>query len=862
VNRLFSAIITICVIVAITQLIACSSESNTWTSKAFHNTTAHYNGYYYAREEITKIENTIRKSQKDDYNNVLPLFSRLDSVLALSYDNEIQEAIKMASIAIQRHPNSKWVDDSYILVGKARLYSLDWGNAIQTFKYVNTKGADAATRHRALIILARTFTEHGEYGNAEATFDFLAKAKLNKTNRKNLLLEKAHHYQVRDDDDKFVRNLTEAVPLLTKKDRPGRIYFILGQVYQKLGFEAEAYNYFRECLQTHPEYEVDFYARLYMAQVAEISKSRNIANARKSFRKLLKDPKNREFKDKIYYEMGVFERKQDNIDQAIGNYQLAIREGNNKQIDGEAYLRLGEIYYDTLKKYEVAKAYYDSAVAALPKSYEDYDMIKVRQETLDEFVFNLKTIEWQDSLLVLANLDSAALMAHITAVLESQKVPETKSRKKSKRARIDIAQVSTTFGGGSGFEGTDWYFGNPSALALGQQEFMRVWGSIPLEDNWRRSARATPITARPAIIPTGELQDPTLTEEPAPTATVDPVLVEYNRIEAQLPKNEEDTRNILGKIEEAYFNLGDIYYFKLLEKENAIATFQKLITRFTDTAHRPEVLYKLYLICKELNRPEMAEQYADELKLRFPESSFAKILINPDYLVEASIVIEKQKLLYKSAYEDFEAGDFTRASGILDAALKMEKTTFTPNLELLRILVLGKTEPMARYQHELENFVISYPETELSAYAKKLLTTSRDFEAKLEKEKGIRYLTSFDEPHYFVAISRAADNLEDLLSKAMAGFNQAYYKDSNLKISTLVFNDTHSILLVTDLHGKSKAMDYYRMFTEKRTTLTALRNHKFDTFVITKDNFDIFYRTKGLDEYFKFFERNYFIQSP
>ena len=28
----------------------------------------------------------------------------------------------------------------------------------------------------------------------------------------------------------------------------------------------------------------------------------------------------------------------------------SIREGTNKRIDGEAYLKLGEIYYDTLEK--------------------------------------------------------------------------------------------------------------------------------------------------------------------------------------------------------------------------------------------------------------------------------------------------------------------------------------------------------------------------------------------------------------------------------------------------------------------------------------------------------------------------------
>ena len=321
-------------------LAGCSSQSTTWTSTAFHNTTAHYNGYFYAKEEIAKIEKTIQDGQRDDFNYILQLYPTLDSIQAKGYDKEIQETVKMASLAIQRHPNSKWVDDCYVLVGKARLYSLDWGNAIQTFKYVNTKSKNPDKRHEAIIQLARTFIEHREFNNAEAAFDFLEKEKLSKYNLKKFHLEKAHYYQLRENYDYMVRNLTQVVPMLKKNDRPGRIYFIIGQVYQELGFESEAFNFYKECLSTNPEYEVDFYARLYMAQVAEISRSSDIASARKSFKKLLKDSKNKDFRDKIYYEMGVFEFKQKNINEAIANYNLAIDEGTNKQIDGQSYLKL------------------------------------------------------------------------------------------------------------------------------------------------------------------------------------------------------------------------------------------------------------------------------------------------------------------------------------------------------------------------------------------------------------------------------------------------------------------------------------------------------------------------------------------
>ena len=265
-------------------------------------------------------------------------------------------------------------------------------------------------------------------------------------------------------------------------------------MYQKLGFESEAYNYYRKCLATNPEYEVDFYARLYLAQVTEISRSKNVNAARKSFRKLLKDNKNKEFKDKIYYEMGVFEFKQKNLDEAIANFNKSIREGTNRRIDGEAYLRLGEIYYDTLRKYELSQAYYDSAINTLPKDYEGYAEIKARQEILDEFVKNLNTIKWQDSLLVLSTFRFCNHSDENRFFFQAKKAIEEanagkKKRRKSNRIEI-VSNANSVFDTGDddgNDETTDWYFGNLSAMSLGQSEFKRIWGNIPLEDNWRRS---------------------------------------------------------------------------------------------------------------------------------------------------------------------------------------------------------------------------------------------------------------------------------------------------------------------------------------------------------------------------------------
>jgi tetratricopeptide (TPR) repeat protein len=838
----------------------CSSERNTWTSKAYHNTASHYNAYYYSREELRKIDKTIWASLSDDYNKILRLYPALDSAVAKGYDKEIQEAVKMASLSIQRHPNSKWVDDSYILVGRARLYSLDWGNAIQTFKFVNTKSKDFDARHEAIIHLIRTFTEHKEFNNAQAAIDFLEKQELNKTNLKNFYLEKAYFHQTQNNLDNMVRNLAKAAPLLKKKDRPGRIYFILGQVYQKLGFEAEAYGYYKKCLSTNPEYEVDFYARLYMAQVTQITRNKDVNAARKSFRGLLKDSKNKEFRDKIYYEMGVFELKQKNLNDAITNLNRSVREGTNKRIDGEAYLRLGEIYYDTLRQYELSQAYYDSAITALPKDYEGYAAIKARQEILNEFVKHLKTIQWQDSLLSMASLDSAALWARIDSSFQAKKLlAEKKAGKKKKRSnRIEIeSNTNNIFNTGEEgeTEAVDWYFGNPSAMAIGETEFKRVWGDVPLEDNWRRSMRSTLATNQQTNSDPAVPQD---NNQPAAAAAppVDPVAAEFEQVNKQIPRTDEQRKASLKKIEDAYFHLGDIYYFKLQEKDNAVTSYTTLLRRFPGNEHEAEVLYKLYLIFKDTDATK-ADFFASKLKEQYPGSTYAKILVNPNYLEESSLASEKQKVLYKTAYELFQKGDYTASRQAIDDALALGETSFVSTLELLKILIVGETEAISQYQYQLDQFIQKYPTDKITEYAKKLLQTSRDFQQNQEKQKGIQYIRSLEEAHYFVMVYKNEEKLTTTATTVLEKFNDENFKELQLKTSNLTLNDEYSLTFVADLPVVNKALAYIQTFNGKLATLTELRNHKFNIFVITKDNFDIFYRTKGLDEYLKFFEKNY-----
>jgi tetratricopeptide (TPR) repeat protein len=566
--------------------------------------------------------------------------------------------------------------------------------------------------------------------------------------------------------------------------------------------------------------------------------------------------------------MGMFELKQKNLRQAIDDFNLSIRTGSNSRIDGESFLRLGLIYYDTLKDYKKSQAYYDSAINVLPKDYEGYARIKARQEVLNEFVKQLQTIQWQDSLLELAALDTTALRAQVASIVEEKKKRDelAAAAQKKKKNRVAIDARSSTFGSegeeapaiATEGEGTDWYFGNTSAMAIGQNEFKRVWGNIGLEDNWRRSMRGD---AQKNNAPAENTEGQEPADKPKPEVkTADPVAAEYARIDKEIPRTEEQRAEALKKIEDAYFALGDIYYFKLEEPANAIETYVTMLNRFPETEYEPEVLYKLYLMSKD--KPGEAARYASILKEKHPNSTFARILSNPDYLKESGEAAEKQKKLYKIAYDNFQIGNYAEARTVIAEAEALGETAFKPRLDLLKILITGETEDISRYQFELEEYAKTYPDGELTPYAKSLLASSRQFTLNQEKSQGIAFVKSFDEPHYFILVYEKSTRMSEPATADLEKFNTQLFKDLKLKTSNLILNDQYALTMVTELPDLATATEYRRTFTEKLNTLNGIRNQKFNSFVITKDNFNIFYRTKGLDEYLQFFEKNYPAKNP
>ena len=843
-------------LIVIWLMAGCSSEKDTLVSKTYHNITAHYNAYFYANERLEEVKKAIETSFQPNYNRILNVYTPIDTNVVAANQEKLEDVIKKAATAIQFHKNSDWVDDSYVLIGKVKFIQGKYEEAIQTFKYVNSISKENDAVHEGLVNLMRTYVDYGEMNNAIAVSDFLKKEDLSKSNLKNLYLARAHMYQKRDDLNNMVQNLAQAVPLMSLSDGSGKIYFIMGQVYQALGFDAEAYNNYLQCIKTNPPYELSFYASLNMAQVFELARSNDLKKVRRYYQKILRDRKNKEFRDKIYYEMAGFELRQGDLDLAIEYYEASIASnvGNQRQ-KAYSYLQLGLINYDTLKDFSRAKAYYDSTMLVLPQDEPEYESIQERQQVLEEFVTQLNTIQLQDSLLTLSRMDSLELSALLDTVIIQE---EQKAQVEEEKRQLQQAQFSGRNAFGEpGFQtaqpGSTWYFYNTSAVSAGQSEFLRRWGNRSLEDNWRRSNKDAQVLASSEESVIDAESGP---EEDSGENIEDVRAAKKQAYYSTIPFTAEQKQVADSLIEISYYNLGNIYNFQLKEKVNAYQAFETMIERYPETSHMPEILYQLYLIYDELEDPR-AQVNRDRLINEYPHSTYAKTLLNPHYRLEYDALAEKMKEQYRIAYDLYQKNYLDSALYVVNSALSgNSENQYSDNLKLLGIMIGGQTGDLYTYRFELEKFIKEYPDSELNEYAQKLLRTAHELPLKLAQLGGTTFKQNLNRDHLFVIVYPVQRFEDGNLAREFDQFNQKNYPDYRLTASSLIFEKDRAMVLVQDFADKNQALSYYQTL-QKEGFLDDYSSEEFSIFVITNENFEIFYQTKDLNGYLSFFNNFY-----
>jgi len=857
-------------------LAACSSQRNTFTNRAFHNLTAHYNAYFLADTKIKAAEDQVIENYKEDYTQILPVFIPIDSATIQQNKVSLDSARELSSKAVDWHRISKWVDDSYYLIGKIDYLQARGDDAKNTLRYVNSQSKDKDLRHKALISLLHLYIDQDAVEEANFTIDYLSKEKdLNTDNTFDLYKTLAYYYEKRGDQNGVIGALDRAINYTSDKKERSRLYFILAQRYQREGLVALAFDYFQKSLEGNPPYERTFFATLYAQQVAELNASKDLKKVRNYYEGLYEDPKNKDLKDVVIFEQALFEEKQNNIPLTLELLHQAAKEpGSIPRLKGYIFQKLAEIKLDQFNDYRATKYYLDSALTFINAEDPVAKQLAEKKTSLDTYVFHFERIQKNDSLIQLASLteEEQVIRAQEFLISEKQRLADLK-KKDSPSKSPSIFDNLLAFGDSG--NGSTFYFGNSTALQQGAIEFVRTWGNRPLQDNWRRKAaqfqaadESTPLLAQ-------ESDDSDSSDDSKDLPTVETLL-------ASIPKSPAQLEQANGELEDSYFELGKVLFFQLKEPLRSGEYLDQLIQKYPKTVKKPEAYYLLYLGQKEQKGDGNA--YAQLLNLEFPESPYTFSVNNPEAGVGNKGSLESAKG-YEQAYEAYYSGNYSQARDLVFATLeKYPLTRNTEKLLLLNAMVTGKQESREQFKSKLEEFIQNAKEEELITLAKAMLqpllsseelaskssataVAQEDLAPKKEEVKEnvaenlvkeSPYKATDDQTHIFVValtpseVETAKNLLGDLEAFHTQSFGNARLRTGNMNLSAQL-----SIFIISPFSNAEKAMDYLKTFQEKFTSIGLKEEVKANSFFISIENFQVLNKNKDLEEYLQFFTATY-----
>lgn len=854
-------------------------------SRTYHNVTSHYNIFFNGNESFKKGIKRAETSKSDDYSKILPVFYYSDKDISQMLTGDMDRAIKKATKVITLHsitakpelkkgPQSpkqkefynqkefnKWIDDNYLLMGKAYMYQNQFGLAGETFKHIITDFPDQKISYIAMIWLSRVYIETGEYREAEKILTGLeSDDKMPKKYLEDFYSSFADLHIREENFSKAAPMLEKAIKKVRKKIKKTRYTYILAQVYQKAGEPEMALKAFKRVVRMNPPYEMTFNAKINMAGSFQAG-SEGGKEIRNLLKKMLKDEKNNDFQDQIYYALANISMKEGNVAEAVELYKLSIRKSvsNNNQ-KGLSYLALADMYYK-IPEYPLAQAYYDSTIQNIESTYEDYQQISIKANSLTHLVENYQVYQLEDSLQNLSRMtenERFAIIDNIIAGVVSREQEELK-RKSEEMQDQQFGMMNQNAGTGdpsrNNPEGGSWYFYNLNAKSFGQPDFRMRWGNRKLEDNWRRKNKQVVENFE-----TAEAQSQSDTASTSKTKLLSNKTREYYL--QNIPFSDSafqisDERKI-----NALFKMGEVYRNELKDMNKAISSFEELYSKYP--AHKLALpsLINLYEIFKSLGNTEKTGYYKNLIISKYPDNPRAKILANPDYVKELEIEMGRVNKFYEETYNKYKSADYYSTISNADYALRQYKDDPTlPRFMLLRALSVGQLRGREQMKTELDTLIKTYPGHEVSMYAKDLIeyiySLSPDIKtADITAQAEEIYVFNPTVKH-FVVISAIKNVDINQLNFNLVNFNLDNYDNLNLGIQKAETTD-RNLLVVQSFGDLEKARRYFLSLSGKRDEITGKATpEEISIFLISEENYAKLLIDNTVNKYLLFYEKHY-----
>jgi tetratricopeptide (TPR) repeat protein len=900
-------------------LAACGTPKDTAMSRGIQNLTARYNYIYNANVILEDYEETLHTNYKDNYNEILPVYTtpeKFSSATVLNppvNEKALDAIITKSQAIIADKAFSNYIDESYLLLGKANYLKTYYFVAEEYFDYtLRTYPANTPVQVNALNWKARSLMQLNNVKDAALVLDTLyATLPMVKNHKAEPLATIAQMYIYQERYDDAVLMLENAIKLAPLKRNRIRWTYILAQLYEMKKNYQEALRYYVKVQKSNAGFELYFNANLNRIKIEGLLNGQRL-NRKKQLAALLRDDKNLEYIDQIYYQIAESHAQEGNFREAAKYYQLSVRNSNqNKYQKGLSYLRMADLNFKELKNFVQAKLYYDSTVTTLPPSYPGYAQVVKKSQNLEYLTTRYETVAFEDTLQLLAKLPEEERLSRIRKI--TALAPATAPAGNTGRVKEILFPDEGNTLPANTTPGT-FYFNNRVAIDKGYGDFLIRWGNRKAEDNWRQSVKSSAQTTTEAIAKVEDATAGTARNGSSKPVEGDSLVARY---EKAMPINDGMVTASNQKIIDAYFEIANFYQQELEDQQEAVKVYELILNRFPDNNHLAAIYYGLSLAYQKTDEKNTLK-YQKLVLEKFPQSIFAKTILDPDYSSKQSLAEAAVIKKYNDIFTQYEKKAFPAVISEVNAVTgQYPGNLLNPQLSYLKAIAIGRTRNVDSLNAAFNGIVNLYPDDQLItplvkdhlAYIaahldefKKRKVALPDFDMneprifasqplpvppaqqqvpalpateKTEPEKTANlvpapvvktpenpivaskiFSTEISKVYYYVIDVEDASLTLSSSRFGIGQFNRGNYGDAGLRHQLTEF-DNDQLIYVGNFSSFAEAKSYSDGITPQLRQIMKVPANIYKNFIISKENFEKIQSKDLVTKYLDFYNNNY-----
>lgn len=627
-------------LLALVLLLGGCSQSS-YVGRQYDDFTAYYNTFHNAQEAFEKgLASLEERGRQVDRTRYVSIFFRPEGGQEAS---AFEDAIQKSADVLREHPQSKWVDDAILLIGKSYYYRGNYVGAAQKFREVLALGGERDEEAR--FWLARTLvTNENDAEAAEVLRAGLDEVQGPGPWTARLFLLRGELLVRQEEWAEAAEALEQGLRADLPGDLAARGAFLLGQIRETMEEPALAKNAYRYVQSYDPSYELELAARLNAIELEGIHGDPSRALDR--LRALERDEKNYEMRGEMAIVRARIHRADGQYDEArrVLRSVLYGREPVRGAVKGRVHYDLATLHRDAYEDFHRAAAHFDTASTSLSPSGSEGGRTDghrlpgapveadAQSDRYQGLVEEAREVARLDSLLRLGRMTDEEFQVFVEELREQRTQAEVAARADEERrlgsgqfgvrgeSRPDGSQEVAPAANTNESEAGFLFHKDPARVQQGKRRFEQTWGDRPRRDHWRRrdAIRTTDARSGPS-----ERSDGAATVEGdaayGPGASSEASAIDLSAV----PRDSASQMVMEADRAIARYQLANSLFFVAERPDSAATWYRRILEENEDHPIVPQVLHALAEAYRAQGDTSAAQETYRRVVERHPETDLA-----------------------------------------------------------------------------------------------------------------------------------------------------------------------------------------------------------------------------------------------